>query len=157
MHAETLRKHGTCVIAGHSEHIAHSVMLYFWIAIGSAIGGVGRYWCNNLVSSVAGDAFPWGTISVNVAGSFLIGFLASIDPFPGRSWLPGPEARAFLIVGVCGGYTTFSAFSLQTLDLLRIGQWPEALGNIALSVLLCLLAVWLGHLACVALGPSRPG
>ena len=69
-------------------------MIYLWIALGSAIGGAGRYWCNNVVSSAFGDAFPWGTIAVNVAGSFLIGFLASIDPFPGRSWLPGPEARA---------------------------------------------------------------
>ena len=119
-------------------------MIYFWIALGSAIGGAGRYWCNNLVSGAFGNAFPWGTIAVNVAGSFLIGFLASIDPFSGRSWLPGLEARAFLIVGVCGGYTTFSAFSLQTLDLLRTGQWPQVLGNIALSVVLCLLAVWLG-------------
>ena len=71
--------------------------------------------------------------------------------------MPGLEARAFLIVGVCGGYTTFSAFSLQTLDLLRTGQWPQALGNIALSVVLCLLAVWLGHLAYVVLGSSRAG
>ena len=132
-------------------------MIYFWIALGSAIGGAGRYWCNNLVSGAFGNAFPWGTIAVNVAGSFLIGYLASSDPFSGRSWLPGLEARAFLIVGVCGGYTTFSAFSLQTLDLLRTGQWPQALGNIALSVVLCLLAVWLGHLAYVVLGPSRAG
>ena len=100
-------------------------MIYFWIALGSAIGGAGRYWCNNLVSGAFGNAFPWGTIAVNVAGSFLIGFLASIDPFSGRSWLPGLEARAFLIVGVCGGYTTFSAFSLQTLDLLRTGNGPR--------------------------------
>lgn len=132
-------------------------MIYFWIAPGSAIGGVARHWCNTLVSGAFGHAFPWSTIAVNVAGSFLIGFLASMDSFPSRSWLPGPEARAFLVVGVCGGYTTFSAFSFQTLDLLRDGQWPQALGNIALSVGLCLLAVWLGHLAYVGFGPSRPG
>ena len=132
-------------------------MSYFWIALGSAIGGAGRHWCNNLISGALGDGFPWGTIAVNVAGSFAIGFLASMDPFPGRSWLPEPEARAFLMVGVCGGYTTFSAFSLQTLDLLRTGQWAQALGNIALSVVLCLFAVWLGHLAYVGLGPSRAG
>ena len=132
-------------------------MAYLWVALGSAIGGAGRYGCNNLVSSVTGDAFPWGTITVNVVGSLVIGFLASIDPFPGRSWLPGPEARAFLMVGVCGGYTTFSAFSLQTLDLMRQGQWLEALGNIALSVILCVLAVWLGHLLYVAVSSARPG
>ena len=95
---------------------------------------------------------------MNVAGSFLIGFLASSDPFSGRSWLPGVDARAFLIVGVCGGYTTFSAFSLQTLDpLCGPANGLQALGNIALSVALCLLAVWLGHLGYVVLGSSRAG
>ena len=132
-------------------------MIYLWIALGSAIGGAGRHWCNNLLSGALGDAFPWGTIAVNVTGSFLIGFLASMDSFPDRSWLPGLEARAFLMVGVCGGYTTFSAFSLQTLELLRDGQWPQALGNIVLSVALCLLAVWLGHLAYTVLVVDRTG
>ena len=132
-------------------------MIYFWIALGSAIGGAGRHWCNNLLSGALGDAFPWGTIAVNVTGSFLIGFLASMDSFPDRFGLPGPEARAFLMVGVCGGYTTFSAFSLQTLDLLRAGQWPQALGNIALSVTLCLVAVWLGHRAYTCLAVERTG
>ncbi len=132
-------------------------MAYFWVALGSALGGVGRYWCNNAILGLLGTAFPWGTIAVNVVGSFAIGFLATLDPFPSRSWLPGPEARAFLMVGVCGGYTTFSAFSLQTLDQLRSGQWPEALGNVGLSVVLCLVSVWLGHLLCASLVPSRPG
>ena len=132
-------------------------MIYLWIALGSAIGGAGRHWCNTLATGAFGNALPWGTIAVNVTGSFLIGFLASMDSFPDRFGLPGPEARAFLMVGVCGGYTTFSAFSLQTLDLLRAGQWPQALGNIALSVALCLVAVWLGHLAYVAVSSSRPG
>ena len=132
-------------------------MIYFWIALGSAIGGVARYECNNLVAGAFGQAFPWGTIAVNVAGSFLIGVLASMDSFPDRFGLPGTEARAFLTVGVCGGYTTFSAFSLQTLDLLRAGQWPQALGNIALSVALCIVAVWLGHLAYTVLAIERTG
>ncbi len=131
-------------------------MIYFWIALGSAIGGAGRHWCNSLLSGAFGGTFPWGTIAVNVTGSFLIGVLASMDAFPDRFGLPGSETRAFLMVGVCGGYTTFSAFSLQTLDLLRDGQWPQALGNVVFSVALCLLAVWLGHLACVAIGCSRP-
>ncbi len=132
-------------------------MIYFWIALGSAIGGAGRHLCNNLSAGAFGDAFPWGTIAVNVTGSFLIGVLGSTDPFAGRFGLPGPEARAFLMVGVCGGYTTFSAFSLQTLDFLRAGQWPQALGNIALSVALCLLAVWLGHLAYTVVAVDRTG
>ncbi len=132
-------------------------MVYIWVALGSAIGGAGRHWCNTVITGAVGGAFPWGTITVNVVGSFLIGFLASIDPFPGRSWLPGPEARAFFMVGICGGYTTFSAFSLQTLDLLRNGNWGQALGNIAVSVAVCLLAVWLGHLAYTAIGASRSG
>ena len=119
-------------------------MVYFWIALGSAIGGAGRHWCNSLLAG--GTAFPWGTLTVNVTGSFLIGLLATLDPLPGRAWLPAPELRAFLMIGICGGYTTFSAFSLQTLELLRGGAPGQALANIALSVATCLAAVWLGHL-----------
>jgi len=94
---------------------------------------------------------------VNVAGSFLIGVLASMDSFPDRLGLPGPEARAFLMVGVCGGYTTFSAFSLQTLQLLRDGQLLHALGNVVLSAAVCLIAVWLGYLAGAGLNQVRAG
>lgn len=96
-------------------------MTYLWVAIGSAIGGVGRYWCGALVSARWSDDFPWGTILVNVAGSFVIGVVGAMGETLDRSWLPGHHVRAFIVVGFCGGYTTFSAFSLQTLDLLREG------------------------------------
>ena len=130
-------------------------MTYLWVAIGSAIGGVGRYWCGALVSARWGDDFPWGTILVNVAGSFVIGVVAAMGEALDRSWLPAHHVRAFIVVGFCGGYTTFSAFSLQTLDLLREGAWMHALGNVVVSVVVCLIAVWLGYLAGGGLTPPQ--
>lgn len=130
-------------------------MTYLWIALGSAIGGVGRYWCTVLVSERFGDAFPWGTLLVNVTGSFIIGVVAPLSGSLDHPWAPGPEARAFIMVGFCGGYTTFSAFSLQTLQLLRDGQWVPAVGNVVLSVAVCLIAVWLGYLAGTGLNHVR--
>ncbi len=132
-------------------------MIWLWIALGSALGGVGRYWCTGLVSEHLGAAFPWGTLLVNVAGSFIIGMVAPLSGPLGPPWAPGPEARAFIMVGFCGGYTTFSAFSLQTLQLLREGQVLHALGNIVLSVAVCLIAVWLGYLAGAGLNQARAG
>lgn len=132
-------------------------MTYLWIALGSAVGGVGRYWCTSLVSGRFGDEFPWGTLLVNVAGSFMIGVVAPLSGSLGHPWAPGPEARAFIMVGFCGGYTTFSAFSLQTLQLLRDGQLLYALGNVVLSVAICLIAVWLGCLAGSGLNQVRAG
>lgn len=132
-------------------------MTYLWIALGSAIGGVGRYWCTGLVSEQFGDAFPWGTFLVNVAGSFIIGVVAPLSASLDHPWAPGPEARAFIMVGFCGGYTTFSAFSLQTLQLLRDGQLLYALGNVVLSAAVCLIAVWLGYLAGTGLNQVRAG
>ncbi len=117
---------------------------YLWIAVGSALGGAARYWCTGLVADYAGDAFPWGTVLVNIVGSFLIGLIATLTAVDGR-WLVSPNVQRFMTVGILGGYTTFSSFSLQTLDLLRAGEPGRALGNVALSVALCLVAVWLGH------------
>ena len=119
-------------------------MAYVWIGLGSALGGMGRYWCSGFVARNFGEVFPWGTIFVNVSGSFLIGFLATWLAGDGRL-LVAPDARAFLMIGLCGGYTTFSSFSLETLNLIRDGEWSWAAGNILLSVVLCLFAVWLGH------------
>ena len=131
-------------------------MIYFWIALGSAIGGMGRYWCNGLVTARLGPEFPWGTLLVNVVGSLIIGVVAALSVSLDRPW-PGPEARAFLMVGFCGGYTTFSAFSLQTLNLLHNGDWVGAGGNVLLSVVLCLIAVWLGYLAGNGINQLRAG
>jgi CrcB protein len=122
----------------------HSVLTYIWIGLGSALGGMGRYWCTNVVARHFGEHLPWGTIIVNVSGSLLIGILAGLVSLDGRP-LVSPDARALLMVGLCGGYTTFSSFSLQTLNLARSGDWLWAGANIFLSVVVCLIAVWLGY------------
>lgn len=116
-------------------------MNYLWVALGSAIGGVGRYWLAALVDTRTASAFPFGTLTVNVVGSCLIGLLLGLLSRGASS------AHAFLIVGVLGGFTTFSAFSHQVLELLRAEAIAPALLYIASSIVLCLLAVYLGHLA----------
>jgi CrcB protein len=123
---------------------------YLWITIGSALGGAARYWCSGFVARHFGETFPWGTLVVNVVGSFIIGFFATFTGPEGRLMV-GTTARQFVMVGFCGGYTTFSSFSLQTLNLARDGQWLEVGGNIILSVALCLVSVWLGHVAAAGL------
>jgi CrcB protein len=122
---------------------------YLWIAIGSAIGGVLRFLCSGLIAERIGEVFPWGTLAVNVAGSFVIGFFFTLTGPDGRL-LVGAPARQFVMIGLCGGFTTFSSFSLQTLNLARDGDWLRASTNIVGSVVLCLTAVWLGHTAAVA-------
>ena len=123
------------------------MLAYLWVAIGGALGSVARYGIGGLVSEKLGQTFPWGTIFVNVSGSFVIGFLGALTIPEGRL---NPQSRVFatqfLITGLCGGYTTFSSFSLQTLNLLRDGEWLYAGGNVLLSVCLCMVAVWLGFL-----------
>ncbi|MEK0083416.1 fluoride efflux transporter CrcB [Benzoatithermus flavus] len=123
---------------------------YLWVAFGSALGGIGRFWCSGFVAERFGGTFPWGTMLVNVVGSFIIGFFATLTGPDGRL-LVSPNARQFVMVGICGGYTTFSSFSLQTLSLLRDEEWLLAGLNIVLSVVLCMLSVWLGHVAAAAI------
>ena len=129
---------------------------YVWIALGSALGGVGRYWCAGVVARRLGEAFPWGTLVVNVSGSLVIGFVDALAMSGGATVVNAP-ARQFIMAGLCGGYTTFSAFSLQTLDLARDGHWLRAGGNVGASVAACLAAVWLGRVAAIALGWSMGG
>ena len=121
-------------------------MSYLWIGFGSALGGMARYGCSDVAARYFGVSFPWGTLIVNVTGSLLIGFLAALTVDDGR-FLLSPDARAFLMIGLCGGFTTFSALSLETLNLARDGQWFAASGNVVLSVAICLTAVWLGYAA----------
>ena len=94
---------------------------YLWIGLGSALGGMGRFWFSGWVAQRCGETFPWGTLLVNVSGSFLIGLLATWSTPEGRWFMP-PRLSQFLMIGICGGYTTFSSFSLQTLNLVRGGQ-----------------------------------
>jgi CrcB protein len=123
---------------------------YLWVAIGSALGGMARFACSGLIATRIGEVFPWGTLVVNITGSFLIGFFDTLTGPDGRL-LAGVTARQFVMIGICGGYTTFSSFSLQTLSLARDGDWPRVFANIVASVALCLLGVWLGHIAAAAL------
>jgi len=116
-----------------------------WIGLGSALGGMGRFWVSGWVASRIGETFPWGTFVANVTGCILVGFLAALTVPEGRLWMP-PRWSQFLILGLCGGYTTFSSFSLQTLHLVRDGEWLYAAGNVALSLVACLVGVWLGYL-----------
>jgi CrcB protein len=120
------------------------MQIYLWIALGSALGGAGRYWCSGVIARHIGETFPWGTLIVNVVGSLLIGLLATVSEPDGRL-LMSTTLRQFFMIGVFGGFTTFSSFSLQTLNLVRDGQWVPASLYILGSVALCLVGVWLGH------------
>jgi len=122
------------------------MMNYVWVAVGSALGGMARYWCSGFAARLIGEWFPWGTLIVNVSGSFVIGAFAALSAAEGP-FLISPEQRIFVMVGLCGGYTTFSSFSLQTFALWREGEWLWAGANCLLSFVLCLLAVWLGNVA----------
>ena len=126
-----------------------NLMTVLVVALGGAIGTVARYLAALAAAPISGS-LPWGTVLINVAGSFLIGLVGTLTLAHGR--YPVPEtARLFVMVGFCGGFTTFSSFSLQTLDLLRAGAIGRAAVNVAASVLLCLAAVAAGHLAGAAL------
>jgi fluoride exporter len=124
------------------------------IFIGSGLGGVARWAASGLVANRFGQTFPWGTLFVNVTGSFAIGFFATVTATEGR-WLVGPRGRNFFMTGICGGYTTFSSFSLQTLNLVQKDEWWYAAGNSILSFVLCLGGVWLGHVLALTLKTTR--
>lgn len=114
-----------------------------WVAVGGALGSVFRFILSGLVGRFAGEAMPWGTLTVNVIGSFVIGWFAAATTSGGRLFAT-LELRTFVMVGLCGGFTTFSSFSLQTLALFDDGAPARAIANIVASVALCLVFVWLG-------------
>lgn len=124
--------------------------ILLWVMLGGAFGSGARHLANLWVTTQFPSRLPWGTIAINVAGSFVIGLFAATCSGTGR-WPVSEEARQFFIAGCLGGFTTFSAFSLQTLTLAREHAWGLALANILLSLVLCLGGVALGHLAGAAL------
>ncbi|HEX9158926.1 MAG TPA: fluoride efflux transporter CrcB [Rhizomicrobium sp.] len=127
---------------------------YLLLALGGALGTLARYWLSGVVANAVGQTFPWGTILVNVSGSFVIGFFATLTAPDGR-FLVGGNTRQYVMTGFCGGYTTFSSFSLQTLNLINDGEWLYAGGNIAASVGLCLVSVWLGAISAAAINQLK--
>ena len=130
------------------------LQMYLAVAVGGALGTVGRYFLSGLVANAFGETFPWGTLIINVTGSFVIGFFGTLTGPDGRLFVSG-TTRQFVMVGLCGGYTTFSSFSLQTLNLMNDREWFYAGANVLGSVILCLLFVWLGAIAAAALNQLK--
>lgn len=126
---------------------------YILVMLGGALGTGARFWISGFVAERAGEFFPLGTLVVNITGCLVVGFFAAFAS-PEGPVLVSPQSREFFMIGVCGGYTTFSSFSLQTLDLARDGDWGKALLNTALSFGCCLTAVWLGRILALAVLPK---
>lgn len=132
--------------------------LYAAVAAGGALGSIARYLCSQGALALLGPAFPWGTLLVNTLGSFLIGFYATLTEPDGRLFA-SPAARQFVMAGFCGGFTTFSVFSLESVRFLEAGAPGLAGAYVLASVALWLPAVWTGHLLAQRLnrlgGPRR--
>ena len=130
------------------------MLTYLYIALGGALGSMARYAVSGALGRATHEIFPWGTLTANVTGCFVIGLFAVLTGPDGRVGV-APDIRALVMVGVCGGYTTFSSFSLQTLTLARDGDMARASANVVVSVLLCLVGVWLGSAAGAALNQMK--
>lgn len=129
---------------------AHAASRYLCVGLGSLLGGLCRWTLSEAMLAQFGTALPWGTLLVNVAGSLLIGFYATLTEPDGRVYA-GPRQRLFVMAGFCGGFTTFSIFSLEMLHHLQRGEFDRAGLYLGISVPAWLLAVWLGHRAAVRL------
>lgn len=128
-------------------------MTYLWVAIGSALGGIARYGVTRLTANFSGT-FPWSTMAVNIIGCFFMGLVGTLAASSGRLAVPG-GLRLFLMVGICGGFTTFSSFSLDSFVMARNGEWFKAAANVTLSIGLCLLSVAWGHMLATHASASR--
>jgi CrcB protein len=115
------------------------------VAVGGAMGSMARFWLAGAMTVWTGPRFPWGTLLINVLGSFVIGLVAGVTLTPARVGMH-PDIRIFLMTGICGGFTTFSAFSLQTVELLQAGDVVPAFGYAIGSVVLCVIATYCGWL-----------
>ena len=130
-------------------------MTWLVVAIGSAIGGVSRYGVGLLAARAWGVAFPWGTLLINIVGSFVIALFGAMTLANGPMPM-STNMRAFVMIGFCGGFTTFSSFSLQTMELLQAGETVAAALYILSSVALCLAGVLLGYWIATHIGlPPR--
>jgi len=129
--------------ASTKSNARETTILYACVAAGGVLGSVARYLASLLIPAVSG--FPYPTLFVNIIGSFIIGFYSTLSGPDGRLFA-STRQRQFVMTGFCGGYTTFSAFSLETVRLLRGGMTRTALLYIAVSVVTWLVAVWLGHM-----------
>src|SRR5438874_5999759 len=116
-----------------------------WIFVGGGLGSLARWGFSGFIANRFGETFPWGTLFVNVSGCFVIGLFATLTGPDGRWLAPQWFRQQFFMLGLCGGDTTFSSFSLQTVTLLQDGEWLYGAANVILSVACCLVAVWLGY------------
>jgi CrcB protein len=133
-------------------------MQYLVIGLGGALGSMLRFGIGTFIDTgvqKTGQIFPWGTIVVNITGCFIIGFIFTISTAGEGRLLLSTLTRQFIMIGILGGYTTFSSFSLQTLTLVQSGQRWEAVANVLLSVVLCLVGVWLGALLAGSMNQMR--
>jgi CrcB protein len=126
------------------REVREAILLYTFVAIGASIGGTARALVSMITIEVTGPGFPWGTLVANVAGSFAIGFFATLTGPDGRLLL-STRVRQFVMTGICGGFTTFSMFSLETFRLATAGNYLMATLNIGVSVVAWLVAVWIGQ------------
>lgn len=127
---------------------------YLWVGLGGALGSMARYWMGIAVARHLGETFPWGTLFINIIGSFVIAMFGTLTVPSGPYSVPA-DARLFVMVGICGGFTTFSSFSLQSIDLLREGEAIRGLAYMLSSVLLCILAAAAGYYLATAFTGQR--
>ena len=141
-------------LTGTGRQVTDRILNLFWIFLGGGLGTLARFGLSGVTARWAGETFPWGTLLVNFTGSFAIGFFATLTGPEGRVFAP-TGLRQFFMLGLCGGYTTFSSFSLQTLNLVQEGEWLRAGANVVGSVVLCLVAAWLGHVLAATLNAMK--
>lgn len=115
-----------------------------WVAMGSLLGSLSRYSLQLMIGIPDASQFPWATLAANTLGSLLIGWIAGLK-LPTRHWLAELKRRQFVMTGFCGGFTTFSIFSLQTLQLMESGEWGLATANVVTTSILMMIAVTAGY------------